>query len=134
MDASVVELGRRGFEDLRPQMYYAMSAIDSGADSASALGRALSVTKQAAAKTISTLVNRGWVAAEEDPADRRKNHLTVSALGHRALYEGEVIFDELRQAWVERIGEGELRNLENQLAAFVEDEPIRLSSPGWVAH
>ena len=88
VDAAVLELEARGYDDARPALHYAMTAIDRGADSASALGRALSVSKQAAAKTITSLTERGWVAVEDDDADRRRKRVLVTELGHRMMRAG----------------------------------------------
>ena len=134
VDAAVRELAARGYDDVRPAHDYAMRAIDSGADSASDLGRALSVSKQAAAKTIVVLMERGYVVSEEDPADGRRKRLYVTDLGHKLMAEGERIFDELRNAWGEHLGHKELEHLEQQLTTFVGDTPIRLEAPGWVSH
>ena len=134
VDAAVVELAARGYEDVRPSHDYAMRAIDSGADSASDLGRELSVSKQAAAKMIAVLIERGYVVSEDDPADRRRNRIRVTDLGHEVMREGERIFDELRNAWGEQIGHKELAQLEERLTMFVGDSPIRLDAPGWISH
>lgn len=131
--AAVAELETRGFDDVRPSLHYAMGAIDRGADSASELGRALSVTKQAAARTIAVLEQRSWVSVEADPEDRRRRRIRVTDLGHRIMSEGEAVFDDLRRAWAERLGQGEIARLEATLAAFVGDDTIRLDAPGWVA-
>jgi DNA-binding MarR family transcriptional regulator len=133
VDAAVLELQARGYEDVRPSLHYAMSAIDLGAESASELGRALSVTKQAAAKTIAILMERGWVAIEDDAADRRRKRIRVTDLGHRVMREGESIFDDLRQAWADQLGQDDLARLEAQLTAFVGDATIELESPGWIS-
>ena len=133
VDAAVAELANRGYEDVRPTHDYAMRAIDSGADSASDLGRALSVSKQAAAKTISVLTERGYVVSEQDPSDGRRNRIRVTDLGHEVMREGERIFDELRNAWGEQLGHEELAHLENQLATFVGSAAIRLEAPGWIS-
>lgn len=133
VDAAVLELAARGYDDVRPAHDYAMRAIDAGADSASDLGRALSVSKQAAAKTIAVLSERGYVVSEEDPADGRRKRIRVTDLGHEVMSEGERIFDELRNAWGEQLGDTELAHLETQLATFVGNAPIRLDAPGWIS-
>lgn len=133
LDAAVAELTARGYDDVRPSHDFAMRAIDSGADTASELGRALSVTKQGAAKTIAALLDRGYVVTEDDPADGRRKRIRVTVLGHEVMREGERIFDELRNAWADQLGHRQLAQLEEHLAAFVGDSPIRLDAPGWVA-
>ena len=133
VDAAVVELAARGFEDVRPVHDFAMRAIAAGADSASELGRRMSVSKQAAAKTIATLLERGYIARRADPTDRRRKHIEVTALGLDVMRTGEAIFDELRDRWEGQLGEQELATLEAQLTAFVGDAPVRTDAPGWVA-
>ena len=70
-DAATAELARRGYPGHRPLHDYALRAVVSGADTASELGRRLSVSKQAAAKTIAVLEEGGYVAREPDPEDGR---------------------------------------------------------------
>ena len=76
------ELLRRDYPELRPSQEFAMRAIAGGADSASELGRRLSISKQAAAKVISVLEERGYVARMDDAKDFRRKLLTVTPLGH----------------------------------------------------
>src|SRR5215217_1569931 len=83
------ELLRRGYPELRPSQEFAMRAIAAGADSASALGRRLSVSKQAAAKVIGLLEERGYVARMDDATDSRRKLLAVTPLGHEAMVQGE---------------------------------------------
>jgi DNA-binding MarR family transcriptional regulator len=132
VDAATTELALRGYEDVRPVHDFAMRAIASGADNASELGRRLSVSKQAAAKTIAVLQERGYVAREADPLDARRKRLQVTALGFDVLRTGEAIFDELRDQWERQIGPGQLESLETHLAALVGDPPARFDTPGWI--
>ena len=69
VDAATAELAARGYDDFRPSHEFAMRAIIAGADSASDLGRRTAVSKQAAAKTIAVLVQRGYVSSAPDPSD-----------------------------------------------------------------
>ncbi|MBZ6194397.1 MarR family winged helix-turn-helix transcriptional regulator [Streptomyces olivaceus] len=129
-DAATAELARRGHEDVRPVHDFAMRAIAAGADNASELGRRLSVSKQAAAKTVAVLQERGHVAREADPLDGRRKRLRVTPLGHEVLRQGEAIFDELREEWEQRIGPDALATLETHLTALVGSRPVRLDAPG----
>src|ERR1035437_4777294 len=89
VDAASVELADRGYEDVRPVHDFAMRAIAAGADSASELGRRLSITKQSAAKTIAVLQERGYVTRDTDPRDARRKRLQVTELGFDVLRQGE---------------------------------------------
>jgi len=133
VDAAQIELARRGHEDVRPIHDFAIRAINSGADSASELGRRMSVSKQAAAKTIAVLEERGYVSSETDATDRRRKHLQVTQHGFDMLREAEAIFDDLRDRWAQQLGAEALEALEAQLAELVGPAPVRLDAPGWIA-
>jgi DNA-binding MarR family transcriptional regulator len=132
VDAAIVELAAHGYEDVRPVHDFAMRAIAAGADNASELGRRMSVSKQAAAKTIAVLQERGYVARDADPDDARRKRLQVTALGFDVLREGEAIFDELREKWERQIGSAQLEKLEADLAALIGSSSVRFDTPGWM--
>lgn len=133
VDAAVLELAARGYDDVRPMHDFAMRAIASGADNASELGRRLSVSKQAAAKTVAVLADRGYIERGADPRDARRKRIEVTALGWNVMHEGERIFDELRDQWEQQLGAEQLAELEAQLTAFVGDSTVRVEAPGWIA-
>jgi DNA-binding MarR family transcriptional regulator len=133
VDASSSGLAALGFEDFRPVHEFALRAIAAGADSASDLGRRTSVSKQAAAKTIAVLRQRGYVESAPDPEDARRKRLQVTPLGFEVMAKGEAILEGIRQKWENQIGRAELATLEERLAALVGDAAIRVDAPGWVA-
>ncbi|MCP3731346.1 MarR family transcriptional regulator [Sphingomonas sp. MG17] len=106
-----------------------MRAIAAGAGNASELGRRLSVTKQAAAKTIALLEQRGYIAREAQPGALR-TRLRITAHGVELLRQGEAIFEDLRQRWEKRIGSADLEKLEALLTILVGPSPIQLDAPG----
>ena len=132
VDDATLELAERGYEDVRPVHDFAMRAIAAGADNASELGRRLSVSKQAAAKTVAVLEERGYVARGADPLDGRRIRLQVTALGFEVMRAGEAVFDELRDKWKRKIGTKQLERLESDLAALVGASPVRVETPGWI--
>lgn len=134
VDSAITELAERGHEDVRPVHDFAMRAIAAGADTASELGRRLSVTKQSAARTIAVLQERGWVTTGPDPRDARRKRLEVTPLGFEVMRTGEAIFDRLRDQWAAKIGADELATLEKHLTALAGPQPVRFDSPGWLAH
>ena len=131
-DRATAELAARGYDDVRPVHDFALQAILSGADTASELGRRMSVAKQSAAKTIAGLEERGFVSREPDPADRRRMRLQVTGHGLAMLREGEAIFDELRQQWEQQVGADAMKVLEDTLGRLLADAPVRLDTPGWL--
>ena len=134
VDEAIEELAKRGYEDVRPVHDFAMRAIAAGADNASELGRRLSVSKQAAAKTVAVLEERGYVARGADPHDARRKHLEVTALGFEVMRVGEAAFDELRDMWKQKIGAKQLERLEADLATLVGASSVSIDTPGWVAN
>ena len=132
-DEGSAELSTLGYEDVRPAHDFALHAILSGADSASELGKAMSVTKQAAAKTIAVLEERGYLVREPDPTDRRRVRLCVTDHGQEMLREGQAVFDHLRQRWIEQVGVDAVKALESTLRDLVGSRVIRVDTPGWDA-
>jgi DNA-binding MarR family transcriptional regulator len=132
-DQATAELASRGYEEIRPVHDFALRAILAGADNASELGRRMSVTKQAAAKTIAALEERNYVAREPDPADKRRMRLYVTDHGLAMLRAGEEIFDELRQRWERQVGADPVLQLESTLRQLVGNGVIRLDTPAWMA-
>ena len=133
VDDATAELAAAGYQDFRPVHEFALRAIVAGADSASDLGRRTSVSKQAAAKTIGVLMERGYVVSRPDPGDARRKRLQVTILGTEVMAQGEAILEKSRDKWEQRIGPAELANLESRLAELVGDAAIRVDAPGWVA-
>ncbi|MFD8686360.1 MarR family winged helix-turn-helix transcriptional regulator [Streptomyces sp. NPDC059651] len=132
-DRATAELSERGYEDVRSVHDFALHSILSGADSVSELARRMSVTRQAAAKTVATLEERTYVARRPDPADGRRTRLHVTERGLALLRQGEAIFDEMRGRWEEQVGAASLATVEEALRSLVGDHAIRLDSPGWIA-
>lgn len=130
VDAATDELAAHGYQDVRPVHDFAMRAIIAGADSASELGRKLSITKQSAAKTIAVLQERGYVDSEADPLDARRKRLRVTALGLEVMRQGEAVFDKLRDQWAQQIGPDQLADFETHLSALVGAAPVRFDTPG----
>jgi DNA-binding MarR family transcriptional regulator len=132
-DEATAELAARGYEEIRPAQEFALQAILSGADNASDLGRRMSVTKQAAAKTIAALEERNYVGREPDPADKRRLRLYVTDHGLAMLREGEEIFDKLRGQWEEEVGAAALSQVEITLRQLVGNTGSRPDTPAWLA-
>lgn len=131
--AAESELTARGYTNVRPVSGFALRAIVSGADTASELGRHLTISKQAAAKIITGLQESGYVVSETDPNDARCKRLHVTERGLAMLRESEVVFDELRAEWAKTIGDARLKDMESSLAALLGFAPLRFDTPGWMA-
>jgi DNA-binding MarR family transcriptional regulator len=120
VDDVVVGLASQGHPGVRPVHEFALRAIDTGADTASELGRGLSVSKQAAAKTIAALQQLGYVDREADPNDARRKRVRVTPHGYELMAIGSALFDDVRERWAARIGARQLDTLQAHLGQLVE--------------
>ena len=124
VDEVTVELERRGHTGVRPVHEFALRAIDSGADTASELGRQLAVSKQAAAKTLAALEEMKYVDREVDPGDARRKRIRVTPRGHELMAVGGSLFDDVRKRWAKTIGAEELATLEAHLNELVSHRKL----------
>jgi DNA-binding MarR family transcriptional regulator len=120
VDDVVVGLDSRGHAGVRPVHEFALRAIDAGADTASELGRRLSVSKQAAAKTIAALQQLGYVDREVDPSDGRRKPVRVTPRGYELMAIGGALFDDVRDRWAAQIGVRQLDTLQAHLGQLVK--------------
>ncbi|TPP05071.1 MarR family transcriptional regulator [Rhizobium glycinendophyticum] len=132
VDEAMKELAHRGHPDFRPVYEYALLAIDAGASNATDLGRRLSVSKQAAAKTIAVLQRRGYISVEPDRGDARRKKLRITELGYEVMQMGAEVFQDLRNQWAHEIGIGKLEALEAELRLLVGAPSVRIDTPGWM--
>jgi DNA-binding MarR family transcriptional regulator len=121
VDEVVVGLEEQGHAGVRPVHEFALRAIDSGADNAAELARQLSVSRQAAAKTIAALEEMGYVERQPDESDGRRKRLRVTARGHEMVATGARLFDVVRERWASQIGVRRLEAFEGQLAELVPE-------------
>jgi DNA-binding MarR family transcriptional regulator len=123
-DEVIAALAERGHPDVRAVHEFALRAIDAGADTAAELGRRLSVSKQAAAKTIANLQQLGYVEVGPDPADGRRRRIRVTPHGHDMVTVGGALFEDVRARWAAQIGSHELDTLQAHLSRLVTARPL----------
>jgi DNA-binding MarR family transcriptional regulator len=125
------ELARQGHPDARPAHGFALQAIGPGGATASALGRRLGVSKQAAGKTVDRLTRLGYVERVADEADGRAKLIRLTPRGVDVLTRSAAIFDDLRAEWVRMLGPGQVRALEDALRAVVPGG-VGVDAVGWL--
>ena len=118
-DEATLRLDSRGYPGVRPTHDFALRAVAAGATSLSEVGRRTSVSKQAAAKTVTFLEESGYVLRTADSGDRRSAHLTVTDRGHSLMREGEAVFDELRAEWESLVGAERIAEVQDALLGLV---------------
>jgi len=130
-DRATTALAELGYEDVRPVHDFALRAIIAGADTPSELARRMSVTRQAAAKTIATLEERRFVDREPDTRDGRRLRLRVTDHGFGMLRTGEAVFDDLRTQWEQQVGTDQLAALEESLRRLVGEDTTSHDAQTW---
>jgi DNA-binding MarR family transcriptional regulator len=119
VDEVVVELDQQGHPGVTASHEFALQAVDGGARNASELGRALGVSRQAAAKSIAALEQLGYVERQSDPSDGRQKQLIVTDRGYDMVRIGAAAFDKIRTRWSKQLGRAQLDVLESSLRALV---------------
>jgi DNA-binding MarR family transcriptional regulator len=123
-EEATLRLAARGYPAVRPAHDFALRAIAAGAESVSEVGRRTSVSKQAAAKTITFLEENGYVFRHPDPGDGRRARLTVTDRGHSLMREGETVFDELRAQWESLVGRGRIADVQDALHRLLDTDVL----------
>lgn len=131
IDQLHAELARQGHPDMRPAHGFAMQAIGLDGATASDLGRRLGVSKQAAGKTVDRLESLGYAERTNDTQDARRKLVRLTPRGIDALGRSAAIFDQLRAAWVEKLGSERLGRLEDDLRSVAAADGFRLDVAGW---
>lgn len=114
------ELAQHGHPGTTSTHHHAMEAIDAGATDAAALGRALGISRQAAAKTVRALEQLGYVHRGADADDGRRRPLGVTARGHEMTALGADAFERIRQRLEADLGAQQLATVEQVLRAIAD--------------
>ena len=114
-------LTKAGYEDIPRNGLYVIGglSLEAGAHPLSQLIAELRISKQAAGQLVDTLVTRGYLERDVDPADRRKLTITLSKRGRAAakvLAAARATVDaELRS----RVGPKDIERARRTLAALI---------------
>lgn len=114
------ELAQHGHAGTTSSHHYAMEAIDRGATDASALGRELGISRQAAAKTIRSLEQLGYVHRGADADDARRRPLEVTARGHEMTALGAAAYERIRLRLEASAGALRMETVEQVLRSIPE--------------
>jgi DNA-binding MarR family transcriptional regulator len=114
-------LDEAGLDDLPPNGPYVVAAVAGRPAALSSVIRQLGVSKQAAGQLVDTLVVRGYLHRETDPADRRRLVVGLTARGEAAalVVGGAVAAIETRLE--ARAGSRPVWQARQVLAALVRD-------------
>jgi DNA-binding MarR family transcriptional regulator len=127
------QLADAGHPAARPVHGFALQAVGRDGVTVSELGRRLGVTKQAAAKTVASLENLGYVHRVAHPQDQRAALIKRAALGDEMLALSAEIFGRIHAEIAQLLGEAQLEALEAALSTIASERSPKLSDlPGWL--
>jgi DNA-binding MarR family transcriptional regulator len=109
------ELARRGFADLRPALLAVAQHVGANGTRVTELAARAWLTKATVVHAVDELERLGYVTREPDPTDRRAKLVTATARAHEAERVAREAIADVRDAWAELIGEGEMAALETGL-------------------
>jgi DNA-binding MarR family transcriptional regulator len=114
-------LEQAGYDDIPKNGLYVIGGLALGAGDAplSALVRDLHLSKQSAGQLVDALVTRGYLERAEDPQDRRKLVVTLTARGHAAATAQATASKRIDALLAERVGQANVGKLRQALAALV---------------
>ena len=118
----------RGFEGVRPAHGFAFARLAPGGATVTDLAVHLGVTKQAASQLVDEIVRKGYAERRPHPDDARARLIVLTEQGWACTRAAEEAAADAVRAWVEVLGEGEVRELLGQLLRIAPNGPLR---PSW---
>jgi DNA-binding MarR family transcriptional regulator len=118
----------RGFEGLRPAHGFAFARLAPDGATVTDLAAHLGVTKQAASQLVDEIVRKGYAERRPHPEDARARLIVLTERGWACTRAAEEAAADAVGAWVELLGEGEVRVLRDRLARIAPYGPVR---PAW---
>jgi DNA-binding MarR family transcriptional regulator len=117
----------RGFE-ARPAWGFAFTRLAPDGATVTELAAHLGVTKQAASQLVDEIVRKGYAERRPHPGDARARLVVLTERGWACTRAAEEAAAEAVKAWVDVLGEGEVRALRERLGRIAPYGPIR---PAW---
>lgn len=134
VDSLHAELARRGHPEARPLHGFVLQAVGPDGATVSEVARRLGVSKQAAAKTIVTLDQLGYLVRAPHAADARAVQVRRSPRGEELLALSAEALGRIHQAWEANLGAQRLDALEDDLARIAGPTSLKTLGdlPGWL--
>ncbi len=98
------DLAAAGHATLRPAQGFALNAISTGVETASALATRLGMTKQGAAKILRALMDEGYVRLGAGHDDGRRKPLILTPRGAEVVKTSVAIQQHMERRWAGLVG------------------------------
>lgn len=107
--------------DVRGYHYRVLAALQEfGPVSQATLGRRTDMDRSDVAETVDDLVGRGWVERSADPADRRRNIVTITPAGTRQLRRLDQLMAEVQDQLLAPLSQRERQTLVRMLTRVLD--------------
>lgn len=115
-------LAEAGYDDMPNNGMYVIGgmALETGAVPLSQLIEELRISKQSASQLVDALVTRGYLQRTEDPNDRRKLTITLTARGQHAAATQSSARKKVDAALIECVGEEDFLRTRRTLAVLID--------------
>jgi DNA-binding MarR family transcriptional regulator len=114
-------LAALGYDDVRPAHGFVFQRIARGGATGGELAAFLDITKQAASTMVAELEQRGYVASQPHPTDRRGKIVTLTARGWDCLRASATVLGEIEARWAALIGAERLDALRADLRRLIAE-------------
>jgi DNA-binding MarR family transcriptional regulator len=137
VDELHAELAARGFPDMKPGFGVVFRALQAGPLTLTQLAAQLGISKQAAAKVVGELLERGFLVQEEEPEDRRTKLLALTQRGRAVVRAAMQIGARVEARLGEEVGPRAVAGLRAALEHLVvsggdeADMRARRARPVW---
>ena len=124
-------LADAGWPRVRPMWGFVLLALRDRPSNIGEVGELLGVTKQAAAKVVTSLVDEGLVERRADPRDARAAVLGLTPGGRRFLADAETAYQAIEAGWAEAAGRRDVDALRRALSTVLrtrygpQEPPLR---------
>jgi DNA-binding MarR family transcriptional regulator len=112
-------LEARGWRGMRPAFGYILGAVREEPMTVSDIAAFLGVSKQAASKIVTTMVDAGYVSAAAHPTDSRAKLVAITPRGHALLTDAEEIYRDLEGEWAALVGRSGIESIRADLTTIL---------------
>lgn len=125
-------LAARGYPEIRPSHSQVFANLGMGSVRVTELAERAQVTQQAMGKMLKELERMGYITRDIDSSDKRAREICLTEKGVQLAIDSLEVVDEVQAHYVEKIGEQELCQLEEQLREAVKKLELHYLPESWV--
>ena len=112
-------------EGMRRQHFTVLTSLsEQGEASQAALGRRLWIDRSDLHAIVGELERAGLIARDRDPADRRRNVVTITSAGKSTLKRLDALIDRAQRDLVAPLTASECRELTQLLKRLIPEAPV----------